>query len=88
MFCLQPFPLFSVTLQFRPSDIYSNTQLSFVWKLARPPGRESSNSHWQTELSAVTEMRRTINNYSFKVFPKGTAMLLNSAYESDYILLM
>lgn len=31
----------------------------------------------------MTETGRTINNYSFKVFPKGTAMLLNNASESD-----
>lgn len=63
-------------------------QLLLVWKLPWPPGRESINSHYQTELSAVTETRKTINNYSFKVFPKGTAMLLNSAYENDCVLLI
>lgn len=77
-------PLLSFTLQFRPSDIQHS--ISFVRKLPWPAGRESSNSHYQTELSAVTETRRTINNYSFKVFPKGTAMLLNNAYESDSAL--
>ena len=54
---------------------------SFVRNLPWPAGRESTNSHYRVS-SAVTETGRTINNYSFKMFPKGTAMLLNNADES------
>lgn len=50
-------------------------------ELPRPAGGERSNS----QLSAATETGRTINNYSFKMFPKGTATLLNNASESECV---